>query len=83
MSFDHNHWNRVKHELIQHADNLAYGAGMNGSYSDGGCAALKAKIATFEAGLAQQIPEEWLRIVAPRLDPEYKEFERLKAKFGK
>lgn len=74
-------WQAVRAALLQHADGLAYDAGMSGAFHDGGAAALRARIEAFDAGVAHRIPDEWRRIVAPRLDPEYATYLRLQAKF--
>jgi hypothetical protein len=70
-------WATIKGHLLKHADDLAYGAGMN----DGGAEALRQKI--FDMGLSGVVPPEWERIVAPIMDPEYATYTRLKAKFEK
>lgn len=74
-------WAKVRHHLMQYADRLAHDAGMSGAYNDGGASVLRDKVKAFEAGLQGQIPAEWERIVAPMMDPEFAEYQRLRAKF--
>lgn len=74
-------WSAIKSALVRKADEMEYNAGMSGSMSDGGANVLRANIAMFEAGMAHRIPAEWDRIAAPLLDPEYADYQRLKAKF--
>lgn len=81
MSFDAARWAKVRHHLMQHADRLEHDACRSGAMNDGGAYILRDKVKVFEAGLQGQIPADWERIVAPLLDPEYAEYQRLKAKF--
>ena len=74
-------WSKVRAALMKHADELAYSAGMDGAHHDGGASALRQQVRTFEAGMARSIPAEWERIVAPLLDPEWADYQRLRAKF--
>lgn len=74
-------WTEVKAHLMQHAARLEHDAGMGGCMHDGGAGALRNRINAFEAGLARTIPDEWERIVAPLMDPEYATYQRLRAKF--
>lgn len=57
--------------------------GMQGRADDGGANALEACVRAFDNGVAKRIPEEWRRIAAPRMDPEFQEYLRLQAKFGR
>ncbi len=74
-------WNSIKVYLLKHADDLEYNAGMGGHHHDGGAQAIRDRIKVFEMGLAQTIPSEWERIVAPLMDPEWADYQRLRAKF--
>lgn len=75
------HWQAVRAHLLKKADDMAFDAGMSGSFNDGGAEALRQRVKAFDAGVARMIPDEWERMVAPLMDPEYATFQRLKAKF--
>lgn len=74
-------WQIIRAHLRKHADRLEHDAGMDGCMHDGGASVLRDRITVFEAGLARVIPDEWERIVAPLMDPEFAEYQRLRAKF--
>lgn len=59
-------------------------AGGNGEWSDGGAKELEDQVRFFRSGQASELPYEWKKYVdqAHKLsDPEYSEYQRLKAKF--
>lgn len=74
-------WAEVRLHLLTHANKLEHDAGMDGCMHDGGAHALRSRIEAFECGMAHRIPAEWERFVAPLMDPEYADYQRLKAKF--
>jgi len=60
-------------------------AGYSGSWGDNGARALEETCDAFEAGLQGKCPDAWKEELAKMQrenDPEYKEFLRLKQKFG-
>jgi len=73
-------------KMLAIAETRRYAAGMNGQWDDGGASYIEDQIAAFKAGLAGEVPKEWLeeaQKIKNAADPEWAEFERLKTKFEK
>lgn len=71
--------------LKQVADNLRTDAAFGGEFGDRGAGALEDQVKCYVAGQKGYTPEVWSGYVHEfnRLnDPEYDEYQRLKAKFG-
>ena len=66
----------VKIEAKNRADNAAY----NGERHDGGSSTLLNQVKYYEMGMKGEYPEEWERFNR-HIDPEYKDYLRLKNKF--
>ena len=61
-------------------------AGYAGRMDDGGASALKEQVEYYLAGMNGEIPENWQKYVKEikiLSDPEYRDYLRLKEKFGK
>lgn len=56
-------------------------AARDGSRGDNGAHELAVQVAYWRMGMAGQWPAEWNRYIT-QFDPEFKEYQRLKAKFG-
>ncbi len=71
-------------KMLAIAKNRRYAAGMNGQWDDGGASDIEDQIAAFKAGLAGEVPKEWLeeaQKIKNEADPEWAEHQRLQAKF--
>lgn len=55
-------------------------AGLNGEWHDGGASKLEEQVKFYNYGRNGIIPPEWIKYTK-ELDPEYKEYVRLKKKF--
>lgn len=66
--------------VLQNADRLSKNAAYNGEMGDGGSAALRKEVLFYQLGQKGELPEAW-KSYAQQLDPEWKEFQRLKEKF--
>ena len=56
-------------------------AGYAGAWDDGGASRIEDQVKFYRYGQRNSIPEEWA-VHAHKLDPEWAEYERLRAKFG-
>ena len=68
------------------ADRAAEDAGWSGALNDGGCKEMKARINSYICGREGKIPdwlEPYIKEAKSQEDPEYLEYQRLKAKFEK
>lgn len=68
----------AKIEAKNRRDNAAYSGAMN----DGGSGTLLNQIKFYEMGMNNEYPKEW-ETYKRHIDPEYKEYLRLKGKFNK
>ena len=66
----------VRIEAHEREQNAAYGGRMD----DGGSGSLLKEVEFYEKGLRREYPKEWERY-SKHIDPEYKEYMRLKNKF--
>lgn len=64
------------------ADNRAKTAAYSGAMNDGGSGSLLNQVKFYEMGMNNIYPKEW-EIYNRHIDPEYKEYLRLKGKFNK
>lgn len=71
--------------VLAEAQEKRNSAGWSGSMSDGGAARLEEQVRFFRYGRDRVMPDEW-RVFEQQVvrdsDPEYAEYQRLKAKFG-
>jgi len=66
------------------ADTLAYAAGIDGQYHDGGASEIRRECTMYEAGMNRTVPKIWELLVkqmADLNDPEYQKYLELKKKF--
>lgn len=76
--------NRIKQiiEVIkEEAHERKMGAAFNGERSDGGASILENQIRFYLLGQKGEVPPEWKKY-EHKIDPEYREYMRLKEKFG-
>ena len=72
-------------KILAVAENHRRAAAMNGAMGDDGAAELEKHVEAFQCGLNQTVPPCWLKYataIKNEADPEWEEFQRLKAKFG-
>jgi len=74
----------IQKKILEEAEQRKIDAGQGGCSHDGGCQDLKDQVRFYNYGRAAIIPHEWKSyadLVKKELDPEYKEYIRLKKKF--
>lgn len=70
----------VKGLVLEEATNKEKNASYSGTMGDGGGDRLREQVRFYQMGQNGEIPDEWKQQVE-QLDPEWKEFQRLKQKF--
>lgn len=73
---------KVMEIVLQEADERQRAAGHNGERGDGGASMLRQQVKFYKMGMAGHVPIEWEKY-KQKLDPEWKEYLRLKEKFEK
>jgi hypothetical protein len=73
--------NRIIDRVLAKADENERNAGYGGLQHDNGASQMREQVHFYNMGAAGVLPEEWKKF-EKELDPEYKEYERLKKKFG-
>jgi hypothetical protein len=71
--------------VVQEANRLEENAGFGGEYHDGGAGVLRDGVNMYRLGMARRLPAGWVPFVKQmrdEQDPEFEEYQRLKAKFG-
>lgn len=74
----------VLKKILAHADSKRLDAGMGGHHHDGGASAMIREIQMFEDGMNGIVPQTWIEYakeIRNEADPEWDDFQRLKAKF--
>ena len=66
---------------LKDADSKASDAAYAGKYDDGGASFIREQVKFYKYGQQGVVPPEWKRYES-ELDPEYKEYVRLKQKFN-
>lgn len=86
--FDHKVAELMCSNLLKWAAQQKEAAGYNGSFHDGGASVVEEKVQAFKAGMELRIPEFWSAQYAETYDrylkvqdPEWQNYQRLKAKF--
>ena len=72
--------------VLADADDRERDAGLGGRFDDGGAGALRREVEAYRCGMAREVPSTWKHYAEQLLreaDPEYAEFKRLTAKFGR
>ena len=72
--------------VLADADTRERNAGLSGRYDDDGAGALRREVEAYQCGMAREVPSTWKHYAEQLLredDPEYAEFKRLAAKFGR
>lgn len=73
---------RVLDMVEEEADKRELDAGRGGLMDDGGARRLREQAHFYRMGMAKELPKEWEKYEL-QIDPEYQEYLRLDAKFGK
>ena len=71
--------------VLKDAEDRREGAGMSGSYSDGGASDLETQVEYYRYGRDGDLPPDWRKYAKEakdKADPEYEQYLRLKGKFG-
>lgn len=72
--------NELKNAVYLEAKEREFSAGMNGEHGDRGASRLREQLKFYEMGANLEYPKEWEKYKR-HIDPEYKDYERLKRKF--
>jgi len=86
MKLTVNHHTAFLDFLEKQAQEARLSAAYGGRWDDGGAQALKDQIECWRAGLENRVPDVWgayAKAFETVSDPEYAEYQRLQAKFGK
>ncbi len=71
-------------KILVHADSRRLDAGMGGHHHDGGASEMERGVEIFRCGMEGVVPQTWIEYAKEMknaADPEWDEFQRLKAKF--
>ena len=77
---------RAAELMLDYAKRLITDAGFGGRWGDDGAGEIAVQVDVFRAGLAGRIPQAWLPVltrITQEDDPEWQDYQKLKAKFGK